>query len=319
MKLVILDSYTTNPGDLSLAPIQALGEVTVYQRTPPECILQRAQGFAHVLLNKSTLNASQLDALPDLRYIGLMSTGTNAVDLAYAKQKGITVTNVPAYSTESVVQLTITGMLEHFTRVQEMSAAVAAGEWAACPDFCFWHTTPREVAGKTLGIYGMGAIGRRVAQVALALGMRVLGTRRTPDPTFAPDGFAWADFDQLLRESDVLTLHAPLTPQTQGLINRDTLARMKRGAILINAARGPLLVDADVADALNSGQLGGLSCDVLTQEPPGADNPLLHAKNTIITPHIAWATLEARTRLVAVLAQNLQAFMAGRPQNVVNP
>lgn len=318
MRLVILDGHTTNPGDLSWQPIFALGDVTLYEHTPPELIVERAKGYEYVLINKTYLNKKELDALPGLRYIGLMSTGTNAVDLDYARQKGVAVTNVPAYSTESVVQLTITGLLEHFSRVAEMSAAVAAGEWCACPDFCFWKTTPRELFGKTLGVYGMGAIGRRVAEVALALGMRVLGYRRTPDLSFAPEGFAWTDFDAMLAHSDAITLHAPLTPDTRGIINAKTIARMKKGAILINAARGPLLVDADVASALNDGQLGGLSCDVLTDEPPAPDNPLLAAKNVLITPHIAWATAEARTRLIAVLAQNLAAFAAGKPQNLVN-
>ncbi|MDR1464626.1 MAG: D-2-hydroxyacid dehydrogenase [Oscillospiraceae bacterium] len=316
MKIVILDGHTTNPGDLSWGEIARLGELTVYDHTPADQTLARAAGAELVLSNKTLLGAAEIAALPTLRYIGLLSTGYNVVDLAAASARGIAVTNIPAYGTPAVTQMVFALLLELTNHAAGHSLLVRQGEWASCRDFCFWRWPLMELQGKTLGVVGFGQIGRAVAAVALAFGMRVLACDKTLKDQ--PDGASLVSLEELLAASDVVSLHCPLTEETKELINRSTLARMKPGALLINTARGPLLREQDVADALTAGTLGGLGVDVLSVEPPDPDNPLLRAPNCVITPHIAWATAEARTRLIAIAADNLRAFLAGEPQNRVN-
>ena len=318
LKIVILDGYALNPGDLSWDDIKALGDLTVYDRTPGDKIIERSAGAEILLTNKTPLMAETLEKLPDLRYIGVLATGYNVVDLDAAKQRGITVTNVPAYSTDSVAQMVFALILELTRHVQAHSDAVHRGEWVKSKDFSFWQTPQIELTGKTIGIIGFGQIGKAVARIADACGMRILATR-TRNPEHPPlQGFSWADTNDILHESDIISLHAPLTPETQGLINSQTIELMKQSAFLINTARGPLVVEADLADALNSGRIAGAGLDVLSVEPPKPDNPLLTAKNCIITPHIAWATHEARMRLMDITVQNLKAFLAGKPINVVS-
>jgi glycerate dehydrogenase len=318
MKIVVLDGYTLNPGDLSWEGLEALGDVTVYDRTPTELILERAAGAEILLTNKTPLRAETLHRLPDLRYIGVLATGYDVVDTKAAADKGIPVTNVPDYGTASVAQMVFALLLELCQRVQRHSDAVYNGEWAASPDFCFWKTPLVELAGKTLGIVGYGAIGEQVARIALAFGMKVVAARRSK-PAEAPfPNFAWAELPELFAVADVVSLHCPLTPETEGMINRGTLGRMKPGAFLINTARGKLIAEQDLADALNAGTIAGAGLDVLSVEPPSPDNPLLHARNCIITPHIAWASKEARARLLDTAVNNVRQYLNGQPKNVVN-
>jgi len=322
MNIVVLDGYTVNPGDLSWSALQRLGETTVYDRTPPELVAERARGAQIVLTNKTKLAAETLRALPELRYVGVLATGYDVVDVTAAAERGIVVTNVPAYSTESVAQLVLALLLELCHGVGRHDDAVKAGEWTRSADFCFWRQPLVELAGKTLGLVGYGRIGRQVAAVAAALGMRVLYTRRSggtaEDAAAEPCGARRAELAELLAEADVVSLHCPLTPATEGLINRDTIALMKPAAFLINTSRGKLIAEQDLADALNEGRLAGAALDVLSAEPPHCDNPLLAARNCIITPHIAWATLAARTRLMDIAAGNVAAFLQGQPVNRVN-
>lgn len=317
MKIVVLDGYALNPGDMSWEGLKHLGEVTVYDRTPPHLVLERAQGAEVLLTNKTLLMADTLAELPHLKYIGVLATGYNVVDLSKAKELGITVTNVPAYSTESVAEMTFALLLELCLFAQRHSDAVHAGAWANSKDFCFWNHPLTELHGKTLGIVGFGHIGRRVAEIALAFGMKVVAYSRTVKTDFVRENFSFVSLGELLSTSDVVTLHCPLTEQTQKLINRETLAQMKPTALLLNTGRGGLLDEEAVADALNGGRLAGLGADVLTEEPANPENPLLTAKNCIITPHIAWATREARGRLMQVATENVKAFLEGRPQNTV--
>ena len=309
MRITILDAHTTNPGDLSWEPVAALGELTVHAHTPPDQTIGRARDAELLLSNKTLLGRAEIEALPCLRYIGLLSTGYNVVDLAAARERGIPVTNIPAYSTASVAQQVFALLLELTNRTQRHSDSVRAGDWARCRDFCYWLSPLTELAGKTMGIIGFGRIGQAVAGIAEAFGMRVLA--HDPAQKLEP-------LETVLRNSDVITLHCPFTPTTQNLINRETLALMKPGAILINTSRGPVLNEADVAGALRGGRLAALAADVLSAEPPGADNPLLSAPNCILTPHISWATKEARARLISIAAGNIAAFLAGAPVNVVN-
>ena len=317
MKIVILDGYTANPGDLSWKALEEMGELTVYERTKPDETINRAKGAEVVLTNKVLLRRQEIEQLPNLKYIGVLATGYNVVDLEAAREHGITVTNVPAYSTMSVAQmvfshlLTVTNHTEHYARQNR------EGKWTASPDFSYMDMPLTELADKTFGIVGLGNIGQRVAMIANTFGMNVIAyTSKTADEL--PNYIRKRTLDEVLTESDVLSLHCPLTPDTQHLINRQTLQKMKPSAILINTGRGPLVNDQDVADALNSHRLQAFCADVLTEEPPKADNPLLRCENAYITPHIAWASSEARVRLLDVAISNVRAFVEGKPQNVVS-
>lgn len=317
MKIVILDGYTLNPGDLSWGKLERLGQVTVYDRTPPGLMLERAADAEVLLTNKVAFSAETISQLPALRYIGVLATGYNIVDVMAAAQHGVTVTNVPTYATVAVAQMTFALLLGLCHHVQAHSDAVRNGEWTRCPDFCFWKFPLVELAGKIMGIIGFGRIGRQVAHIASALGMSVLAADVAKTEAEHATDFAWAEIPALLKQSDVVSLHCPLTPETEGLINRETIALMKRSAFLINTSRGGLVVDADLADALNEGQIAGAALDVLSVEPPQPDNPLLSAKNCLTTPHIAWAAKESRARLMHTAIENVEAFLSGRPVNVV--
>lgn len=317
-KIVVLDGYTLNPGDLSWDGFRAFGDVTVYDRTPRDSIVSRAAGAEMVLTNKTPLAADTLQRLPELRYIGVLATGYNCVDIKGARQRGIVVTNIPTYGTASVAQFAIALLLELCHHVGLHSQATRAGQWSRHTDWCMPLTPLTELEGKTLGVVGFGRIGRQTAAIGHALGMRIIATGRRRDAPPGGADFRWAGLEELLREADVVSLHCPLFAETEGMINARTLALMKPTAFLINTARGPLVVDADLADALNRGRLAGAGLDVLSVEPPLADNPLLRAKNCIITPHIAWATREARARLMAQAMENVAAFLRGEPRNVVN-
>jgi glycerate dehydrogenase len=317
MKIVILDGKTTNPGDLSWAPLESLGAVTVFDRTADDEILSRAAEAEALITNKTLLSAATIAALPRLRYIGLLSTGVNVVDLEAARARGIPVCNVPEYSTPNVAQATFALLLELTNSVARHAAGVREGRWTASEDFCYWETDLVELAGLTLGLVGYGRIGRSVAAVGRAFGMEVIAHRRQPGD-LADDGTRCVTLDELFAASHVVSLHCPLTPATQGLVDARRLALMKPSAYLINTARGGLVVEADLAAALNAGRIAGAGLDVLSAEPPPATNPVLRAKNCLITPHIAWATRNARGRLIDVVAANLAAFLAGQPVNVVN-
>ncbi|MBN2667373.1 MAG: D-2-hydroxyacid dehydrogenase [Bacteroidales bacterium] len=318
MKITVLDGYTTNPGDLSWDELGRLGDLTVYDRTPRELTAERSAGSEILLTNKTVLDAEMLRSLPDLRYVGVMATGYNVIDTDEARRLGITVTNIPAYSTSSVAQLTFALMLELCFHVQRHSDSVMAGKWSDSPDFTFRDFPLTELSGLTLGIVGFGNIGRKVCEIATAFGMKVIAT--SPSRRDAPEcsGFEWAETDELLSRSDIVSIHCPLTPETAGLINMNSLKLMKKSAFLINTSRGPIIVEQDLADALNEGIIAGAGLDVLASEPPAEDNPLLRAKNCIITPHIAWATLESRRRLMDQAVRNIQAYISGSPVNVVN-
>ena len=318
MKIVILDGYTANPGDLSWKALKSIGELTVYDRTRPEEVVGRAKDAEVVLTNKVCLGRQEIEQLPLLRYVGVLATGYNVIDLKAASEHGIVVTNVPAYSTESVAQMVFAHLLTVTNRTEHYAVKNRAGEWAMSPDFCYWDTQLTELAGKTFGIVGLGHIGRRVAAIAQAFGMKVVAFTSKPAGEL-PAGIGKRTMDELLAESDVVSLHCPLTPDTHHLINSQTLQRMKPTAILVNTGRGPLVNDQDVADALRGHRLRAFCADVLTEEPPRADNPLLQCEHAFITPHIAWATQEARARLIDVAVSNVQAFAEGKPVNVVNP
>ena len=312
MKIVVLDGYTANPGDLSWAKLASLGDLTVYDRTAPEQVSARIGDAELVLTNKTALTRERMAAAPKLRYVGVLATGYNVVDVDAARELGVTVTNVPAYSTDSVAQMTIALLLEICHHAGAHDRAVQEGRWSACPDYCFWDYPLIELAGKTMGVIGYGRIGRRVAELARCLGMKVVAWTRTPrDPECV-------SLDELLRVSDVITLHCPLFPETRGLINRETIAKMKDGVILLNTSRGPLIDDLALCEALRSGKVYAAGADVAAVEPITADNPLLGLPNMILTPHIAWATLEARMRLLDIAAENVRAFLRGAPVNVVS-
>ena len=314
MKIVILDGFTANPGDLSWAELEALGQVTVYERTLPSETVARAAEADMVLTNKVVVSREVMDQLPHLKYIGVLATGYNVVDIEAAHQRGITVTNVPAYSTESVAQMVFAHLLTVTNRTEHYAQENRQGRWSRNADFCYWDFSHMELAGKTFGIVGLGNIGRRVAEIALAFGMKV---KAVSSKTTLPAGIEKVSLEALLATADVLSLHCPLTDSTRHLINADTLAKMKSSAILINTGRGPLIDDQAVADALAEGRLAAFCADVLTQEPPLADNPLLKQPNAFITPHIAWASKEARVRLIQVATSNVRAFLSGTSQNVV--
>jgi glycerate dehydrogenase len=318
MKIVVLDGHTLNPGDLSWDGLRALGEVQVFDRTESGSIVARAAGAEIVLTNKTPLTAQTLRQLAGLRYVGVLATGYDVVDIQAARELKIPVTNIPIYGTASVAQFTFALLLELCHQTAIHAAATSDGEWSRCTDFSFWKTPLIELSGKTMGIIGLGRIGRSVAEIAVAMGLRVIAADEVKGAAPPWPGFRWCEVDELLAESDVLSLHCPLLPQTRGIINAKSLARMKPGALLINTSRGPLVVDQDLAAALNRGHLAGAAVDVLSVEPPPADNPLLSARNCIVTPHIAWATKEARTRLLDTAVANARAFLDGHPVNVVN-
>lgn len=316
MKIVILDAYSANPGDLSWSPLEALGELTVYDRTRADETASRCAGAAVVLTNKVVLGRQEMTSLPELKYIGVLATGYNVVDIAAARELGITVTNVPAYSTESVAQMVFAHLLTITNHTDYYAQQNRQGRWSRNADFCYWDQPLHELAGKTFGIVGLGNIGSRVAQIALAFGMKVKAvTSKAPDRL--PVGVEKTDLPTLFSTADVLSLHCPLTSETRHLINDSSLALMKPTAILINTGRGPLVNDADVAAALQANRLAAYCADVMTVEPPQADNPLLHCPNAFITPHIAWASVEARNRLLHIAIDNVRLFLEGCPQNVV--
>ena len=317
MKIVILDAYAANPGDLSWDEFAALGELTVYDRTAQEDAAARIGDAEIVLNNKVRQTDENFAACPNLKLVSILATGYNIVDLAAAKRRGITVCNVPGYSTRAVVQMTFALLLEICQQVGLHSGAVHTGRWQTCPDFCFWDRPLIELDGKTMGIVGYGAIGSAVGTVAQALGMKLLVTARHERPV--PEGARFVSLPELLAQSDVVSLHCPQTAENARMIDAGALAQMKDGAILLNTARGGLLDEQAVADALRSGKLLAAGMDVVSAEPIRADNPLLTAPNCFLTPHIAWAPLETRRRLQAISAENLRAFLAGKPQNVVNP
>lgn len=317
MKIVILDGYTENPGDLSWAGFEALGELTVYDRTPAELIVERIGNADIVYTNKTPITREILDACPGIRYIGVLATGYNVVDVAAAREKGIPVTNIPTYGTDAVGQFAIAMLLEICHHVDHHSRAVHEGRWAACPDFCFWDYPLIELAGKTLGIIGFGRIGQVTGRIARALGMKVIAYDEYQSEA-GREIAEYVDLDTLCRQSDVISLHCPLFESTKGVINKKSIAQMKDGVIIINTSRGPLIVEEDLAEALNSGKVYAAAVDVVSSEPIKADNPLLAARNCLITPHIAWAPLESRKRLMDIAVGNLSAFAQGKSINVVN-
>jgi glycerate dehydrogenase len=321
MKIVVLDGYTLNPGDLSWGELEQLGTCQVYDRTPADKVLERAAGARIVLTNKTVLSAETLAALSALQYVGVLATGTNVVDAQAARRRGIPVTNVPGYSTASVAQMVFALLLEMTSQVGHHARLVREGAWSASPDFAFWDRPLIELDGLTLGVVGFGAIGRRVAALARAFGMTVLVHTRHPEKyqgIGVAESVEFTDLDTLIGRSDVVSLHCPLTPETERMVDAARLARMKPGARLINTGRGPLVDEAALAEALNSGRLAGAGLDVLSSEPPPAGNPLLQAENSVITPHIAWATRAARQRLMTIAVANVRDFLTGSSSNVVN-
>lgn len=316
MNIVVLDGHTLNPGDLHWDELRALGPCEIYDRTPPAAVATRAAQAEIVLTNKALLPAATLAQLPRLKYIGVLATGTNIVDLAAARARGIPVTNVPAYGTRSVAQATFALLLELTNRVGHHAAAVRAGRWTQSADWCFWDAPLIELDGLTLGIIGLGRIGKAVAELGHAFGMKLIA--HSSSGKNAPPFVVLTSLEELFRASDVVSLHCPLTPQTQNLVNADRLRLMKPTAFLLNTGRGPLVEEAALADALNCGRLAGAALDVLSTEPPLAGHPLLSATNCLITPHNAWATQAARARLIRIAADNIRAYLAGAPMNVVN-
>lgn len=319
MKLVILDGHTANPGDLSWEEFEKLGDLEVFERTSGEQMIGRLQGAAIALTNKAFINRQMMCALPDLRYIGVTATGYNIVDVQVARERGIIVCNVPEYSTQDVAQAVFALILELTNHTGHHAATVRAGIWSRSQDFCYWDYPLIALEGLTLGIIGYGRIGRAVGRIGQAFGMKILATRHSPSNNTRNDRAQYVDLETLLRESDVVTLHCPLTPESERMVNAQFLAKMKRTAFLINTARGGLVDEAALADALSQGVIAGAGLDVLSAEPPPVDNPLLNAKSCVITPHIAWATKNARERLLKISAENIRAWLDGKPKNVVNP
>ncbi len=314
MKITVLDGFAENPGDLSWEWLAEYGEYTVYDRTPADLIAERVKDCDVVITNKTPLRRDLLQTLTNLKYVGLLSTGYNIVDWDYCKKAGIPVCNIPSYSTSAVAQLTFALILEHTNAVAIHSQSVHSGEWSACKDFCYWKTPLTELQNKTLGIIGFGSIGKAVAKIALAFGMRVIASTNHPAPF---DGVEFADYDTLLRQSDFVSLHCPLTDKTEGMVDATFLAKMKPSAMLINTSRGQVINEADLAFALKNGTISAAGLDVLSTEPPKTDNPLIGIGNCYITPHIAWAGYETRVRLMEICKENLKAFSLGKPQNVV--
>ena len=315
MKIVVLDGFCLNPGDLDWSVFEQFGELTVYDRTPANLTVERSKDADILLTNKTVLNAENMSQMPNLKYVGVLATGYNVVDLQYAASCGIVVTNIPAYSTASVAQMVFAHILNITNSVEHHSQLVRNGAWSRSIDFCFWNRPQIELAGKTIGLVGLGNTGMATASIALAFGMKVIAVT---SKTNLPDGIKSVSYSDLWRQSDIVSLHCPLSDNTRHLINADALAQMKPTAILINTGRGPLIDEQALADALNSGQIAAAAVDVLSTEPPAANNPLLTARNCQITPHIAWATFEARQRLMSIAAGNLKAFVEGKAVNVVN-
>ncbi len=319
MKIVVLDGYTENPGDLSWSGFEALGELTVYDRTTDHSLIAERIGDAEaVYTNKTPITAETMKACANLKYIGVLATGYNVVDVAAAKEAGIIVTNIPTYGTDAVAQYAIALLLELCHHIGEHSDCVKKGDWTNNQDWCFWNYPLIELAGKTMGIIGFGRIGQRTAHIAQALGMKILAYDSFKNEALENENCRYAELDELLAQSDVISLHCPLFPATQGIINKDTIAKMKDGVLLINTSRGPLIVEEDLKEALDRGKVAGAAVDVVSTEPIQMDNPLLSAKNCIITPHIAWAPRESRQRLMDIAVNNLKEYIAGNPVNVVN-
>ena len=315
-RIVVLDGFTLNPGDLSWEPLLAIGQCEIYDRTQPSEILPRAANAQLLLTNKVVLSGETISALDPLKYVGVMATGVNVVDLAAASERGIVVTNVPSYSTSSVAQMVFGHVLHHALHVAAHAEAVRSDRWSNAQDWCFWDHPLIELSGMTMGIVGLGQIGSAVARLARAFDMTVLATTRTAKSD--EGNIQIVDVDTLFRESDVVSLHCPLTPETEGLVNNSRLAIMKPSALLVNTARGPLIDEAALAEALNKGRIAGASLDVLSTEPPAVDNPLLTAKNCVITPHIAWATQASRARLLSGVVDNIAAYLEGKSLNTVS-
>lgn len=318
MKIVVLDGYTLNPGDISWEGMEAYGDVTVYDRTKAEDVVERIGDAEVVYTNKTPITKETLDACPSVKFIGVLATGYNIVDIEAAKEKGIPVSNIPTYGTAAVSQFAIALLLELCHHIGEHSDAVKAGEWTNNADWCFWKYPLVELAGKTMGIIGFGRIGQDTGRIAQALGMKVLAYDSFRKPELESETCHYADLDTLLAESDVISLHCPLFPSTEGIINKDSIAKMKNGVMIINDSRGPLIVEQDLRDALDSGKVAGAALDVVSTEPIQMDNPLIGAKNVILTPHIAWAPKESRQRLMDIAVDNLKAYVDGAAQNVVN-
>ena len=319
MKIVILDAYTSNPGDLSWSAFEEFGELTVYERTMPEEVLERCTGSEIIFTNKVILNSETIEQLPELKYIGVLATGTNVVNINFAKERGVCVTNIPGYSTDSVVQHILALMLHFSSQVSVHNDAVQKGDWVNSNDFSFTLGSLNELSGKTLGIIGLGTIGRKLARVADAMGMKIVASHQSSmDRLELPYEVEWLPVDEVFVLADFLSLNCPLTSETEKVANADRLKKMKSSAIVINTGRGQLVDEHALADALNNGTIAGAGLDVLSTEPPAGDNPLLSAKNCVITPHIAWASREARARLIAIAADNLSSFLSEVPQNVLN-
>lgn len=317
-KIVVLDGYTLNPGDLSWDGMKRLGDLVVYDRTPTNLIIERIGDAEIIFTNKTPLTKDTLEACPSIRFIGVLATGYNVVDYESAKTRGIPVTNIPTYGTAAVAQFAIALLLEICHHIGAHGQTVQAGRWTKNEDFCYWDYPLIELSGKTLGIIGMGRIGATTARIAIALGMKVIGCDSFVNNELVALGIKYVGYDELFAESDVISLHCPLFPDTQGIINKSNIEKMKDGVIIINTSRGPLVVEADLADALNRGKVFSAAVDVVSTEPIRQDNPLLTAKNCIITPHIAWAPKESRTRLMEIAVDNLAQFLSGNPVNVVN-
>lgn len=316
MKIVVLDGYTLNPGDLNWDGIKQLGEFTLYDRTPPEKTVERTKGATAIFTNKVVIDREVINQLPDLKFIGVQATGYNVIDLDAASEAGIVVSNIPAYSTASVAQMVFSHILHQVQNISVHAESVNNGEWSKSIDFYYQLTPQVELAGKTLGIIGFGQIGQAVAKIGLAFGMNIIFQNRSKKEVDIEA--KQVELDTLLAESDFISLNCPLTDENAGFINKDSINKMKPTAVLINTARGGLINEKDLADALNSGRIAGAGLDVLSVEPPLEDNPLINAKNCHITPHIAWATIEARSRLMQIAGENLKAFIEGKPQNQVN-
>ncbi len=320
MKIVVLDGYTENPGDLSWDGFKEYGDVVVYDRTPynDSEIIKRLEGADIAVTNKTPVNRYVIESIPSLKFITVLATGYNVVDTAFAKEKGIVVSNVPTYGTDSVSQFAIALLLELCHHIGHHSDEVHNGRWENNADWCFWDYPLIELSGKTLGIIGFGRIGHRTGEIAKALNMRVIVNDSFVNPSFVEEGFTYVTRDELFKESDAIALHCPLFPSTQGLINKDSIAKMKDGVLIVNNSRGQLIVEEDLAEALNSGKVGGAAVDVVSTEPIKGDNPLLKAKNCIITPHMSWGAREARERIMDISTRNIKAFISGEPENVVN-
>ena len=319
MRITVLDGYTSNPGDLSWDAFEELGEITVHERTTPEEVVSRCLGCEVVFTNKVVMDAGIMDQLPDLKYIGVLATGTNVIDLEYAGKKGVCVTNIPGYGTDSVVQHILSFILHFSSKVSIHDEAVHQGDWVNSKDFCFTLGTLNELSGSTLGIIGLGTIGRKLAMVADAMGMKIIAAHQSSmDRLELPFEVEWLPVDEVFARSDFLSLNCPLTADTENLVNAERLQKMKSSAVLINTGRGPLVDEQALADGLNEGTIAGAGLDVLSTEPPATDNPLLTAKNCVITPHVAWASLQARKRLLVIAAENLSAYLRAEPKNRVN-